>query len=411
MQLQLTINILSTEMTINVLSKRARMKIQTGNPARGDEYFIRENLIARAWELIESGSHILVVAPRRVGKTSLMYYLLDNSRDNYNFVYMDTESDNNENEFFRRIVNKLSKTNYIQKSKKAGLFLIKYIPAVKKLGPEGIEFGVKEKRDYKEILSNLLKSTKSEKKKLIIMLDEFPETLENIIEDEGDKSGRHFLQSNRELRQDDEISKNIQFIYTGSIGLEIIVGSLNSTKTINDLSRLKNPPLTTDEAKLLIVLLLKNVKFQLNESLIENILNKIEWLIPFYIQLVLDQLREIHREQSLSEITTETINQAFDKMLDQKNHFENWYDRLRKSLRTGNSFKFVKEILNITSENNNISSNEIFNLAVKYNLEENYIDVVKSLVYDGYINNDDDPKIYRYNSPILRMWWRKNVAN
>ena len=42
---------------------------------------------------------------------------------------------------------------------------------------------------------------------------------------------------------------------------------------------------------------------------------------------------------------------------------------------------------------------------------EDYKDIVVSLVYDGYINNNENIKIYRFNSPILRMWWRKYVAN
>ena len=42
---------------------------------------------------------------------------------------------------------------------------------------------------------------------------------------------------------------------------------------------------------------------------------------------------------------------------------------------------------------------------------DNSQDVIKALIYDGYINNNDDAKIYRFNSPILKMWWYKNVTN
>ena len=87
------------------------------------------------------------------------------------------------------------------------------------------------------------------------MIDEFPETLENIVEDDGENAGRHFLQTNRELRQNLELSKSVQFVYTGSIGLENVVSRLNAVNTINNLDRLKLPPLTTDEAKRFISLL------------------------------------------------------------------------------------------------------------------------------------------------------------
>ena len=91
------------------------MKIQTGSPVRGDDFFKRNRLIEQAWELIETGNHVLIAAPRRVGKTSLMYYLLDNPRDHYNLIYYITESVNNENEFFRRIINRILKTDVKKK--------------------------------------------------------------------------------------------------------------------------------------------------------------------------------------------------------------------------------------------------------------------------------------------------------
>jgi len=192
------------------------MKIQTGNPVRGDDFFKRENVIEQAWDYLNSGSHILIAAPRRVGKTSLMRYLEDFPRPPFGLIYIITESVNSENEFYRRILNRVVKTDFVKKSQKVLTFLEQHKPAIKKIGAEGIEFGVREEHDYFEMLGNILQSPHPEANKLIIMIDEFPETLENIIEDEGDAAGRHFLQRNRELRQDTDITKNVQFIYTGS---------------------------------------------------------------------------------------------------------------------------------------------------------------------------------------------------
>ncbi len=385
------------------------MKIRTGNPARGSDFFNRKNLIQKAWDLIESGSHILIAAPRRVGKTSLMYFLLDHPKENYTFLYLITESVNNENEFFRRVVNKVLKTDFVQTAQKVLAFLQENKPIIKKVGPSGVEFGVNEEHNYREMLGKILASP-SEGKKLIIMLDEFPETLENIIEDEGAGAGKHFLQSNRELRQEAEISDQVQFIYTGSIGLENVVSQLNAVNTIDDLVRLKIPPLTNNQAGNMINLLLENVDFDLSDHLIEYILEKIEWLIPFYIQLVIQELKYLYRDEATADISEETVDQAFRGMLEQRQHFEHWHTRLRASFK-GKDYSFVKNLLNIAAETGFISSNEIYDLAVKYEKEDSFKTFVGALIYDGYINNHDDPGKYRYNSPILRMWWRQNVAN
>ena len=386
------------------------MKIQTGNPARGDDFFKRENVIEQAWDYLESGSHILIAAPRRVGKTSLMKYLEDFPRPPFSLIYLITESVNSEKEFYRRILNRIVKTDFVKKSKKVLNFLERHKPTIKRIGVDGIEFGVREEHNYFEMLGSILKSPQPEANKLVIMIDEFPETLENIIEDEGDAAGRHFLQSNREIRQDSEITENVQFIYTGSIGLENIVSRLNAVSTINDLVRLKVPPLTESEANQMIQGLLTSVQFVLTDGVIEYIFHQIEWLIPFYIQLIMQELRNISREQGIGAIEKSHVDKALQEMLEQRNHFEHWHTRLRTTFK-GRDYSFVKDVLNITSEKSEITSNEIFDLAVKYDIEISFKDIIGSLVYDGYINNHEEVHMYRYNSPILRMWWRQNVAN
>ncbi len=386
------------------------MKIQIGNPARGENFFKRPKLIDKTWDMIETGCDILVAAPRRVGKSSLMFHLSDYPKKNYSFIYLDSESVNNENEFFRRLLNKILKTDFVKNSKKVITFLEKNLPNIKKIGLKEIEFGVKVEHNYFDMLTKILSSLNLENYKLIIMLDEFSQTLDNIINDEGERKGIHFLQSNRELRHTPEIKKNIQFLYAGSIGLENLVSKLNAIATIKDLSRLEVPPLKMDEAKELMNLLRKNVTYSLSSEQINYTLKRIEWLIPFYIQLTIQEIKNIYRDEELAEVTDKTIDKAFSEMIKQRNHFDHWHSRLRTSFKA-EEYNFAKELLNIISESETIQSNEIYNLAVKHEIENDYKNIISSLVYDGYINNNENIKTYRFNSPILRMWWRKYVAN
>ena len=206
------------------------------------------------------------------------------------------------------------------------------------------------------------------------------------------------------------MNNNIQYIYSGSIGLTNIVKGLNAMQTINDISPIKIKPLSKKEAQEFISLLLTNVEFKINESLIKYILLKIEWLIPFYLQLTIQAIKDIYKEETPEIITENIINRAFDEMIEQKNYFEHWHTRLRTSLK-GNEYNFAKALLNIISESGTKESKDIHDLAVMHKIEKDYKDILGFLVYDGYINNNDNVKIYRYNSPILRMWWWKYVAN
>ncbi len=73
------------------------MRIVAGNAVRGEDFFDRESVIKKAWDLIESGNHLLIAAPRRVGKTSVMFYLLDHPTSGYTCTYLISESVNNNN--------------------------------------------------------------------------------------------------------------------------------------------------------------------------------------------------------------------------------------------------------------------------------------------------------------------------
>ena len=145
--------------------------------------------------------------------------------------------------------------------------------------------------------------------------------------------------------------------------------------------------------------------------MIALLLGKIEWLIPFYIQLLIQELKTLSREYGYDEIDSEMIDIAMERALSHQHLFANWRSKLKEGFKT-EGYLFSKEILNRISEEGMMSSLKIRNIATKHELDDDYArEIIHSLVYDGYINNHDNVKEYRFNSPILKLWWYKNVAN
>ncbi|MCF7859555.1 MAG: ATP-binding protein [Candidatus Cloacimonetes bacterium] len=381
-----------------------------GQAATGDNFYNRPKLINDIWRIIKSGSNLLLVAPRRVGKTSILYYLQDNPEENFNPLYLITESVNDENEFFRKLyghvfelldgIDKFSQRikNLVGKNK---------ISEISKNGLkiEGADL------NYYDALVKLFEVLDLDGSKLIIMIDEFPETVENIKRDNNEIDALRFLQKNRELRHSTVVKEKVQFIYAGSIGLENVVSKINASSTIDDLHSFNVPPFTKKEARELISeMILKDSEMGIKEQQIDFLFEKIEWLIPFYIQLILDETYKLYSYEELNEVTNEVIERAIDKSIQHKLYFDLWLSRLKTSFK-GDEFSFVKAVLNYASEHDTITSAKIYDYAEGLNITDMYKDIVNTLVYDGYINNSDDPKIYRFNSPILKRWWYKYVAN
>lgn len=384
------------------------MKNIVGQAVRGKDFWDRKSELAKIWQAIENGTHPLLVAPRRVGKTSIMYKILDEPKDDYAVVYVNTESADSENDFWHKLFNALMDEEFKNKNKlvlKSFYTSLKTI-SIKKISTSGIEFDDGKVLDYAEAFEELIKEIDSDKK-LIIMMDEFAQTIENIIKYASIREAESLLKTHRALRQNPKISSKVTFIYAGSIGLESVVAKLDAMKFINDLNSIKVTPLSKDEA----IEFSRSLYPLIRDDEVSYLLGCIEWLIPFYIQLIIQEIHTICFEKSLHVISKETIDQAIERALDHRNHFEHWLARIKSAFEK-DEFKFAKEILNSLSDQGTLESKEISNLAVKHALEDDQAkEIIHALVYDGYINNDHNPKIYRFNSPILKLWWYKNVAN
>ena len=388
------------------------MKNCVGQAVRGNDFFNRENEISDIWNKLNTGSHILLAAPRRVGKTSIMFHLQDNPEENYLVLYIDTESADNENEFWQKLFNALLEEEFVNKLKIYSNTLWKKFTNIKieKITMSGVNFGSGEVLDYSEAFEKMIKDLDSDKK-LLIMLDEFAQTVENIIKYEDKRSAEKFLRRHRELRQNRKISNKVSFIYAGSIGLESVVSKVNGMKYINDLNSVKVKPLNEIEAKQFIINLCNNLDLEINDKVLNSFLKQIEWFIPFYFQLIIQELKILSKEQNTSQINNTILEEAISNSINHKNHFEHWRSKLKEALDI-NEFKFVKEILNQISGQDTLESLEIINIACKYEIDEDEAkELIHSLMYDGYINNNENIKEYRFNSPILKLWWYKNVAN
>ena len=349
-----------------------------------------------------------------------MFHLHDKGMEGYHFIYLITEAVNNENEYFKRILHKILDTQFFtsfQKfSKKTYQLLKDRANRITEIG-SSIKFDKETSIDFRAEFIDTIKAIRLEGHKIVLMIAEFSQTLENIIDDEGKRSAIQFLQSNRELRQDSEIDNKVQFVFAGSIGLENIVTRLNSLNLINDLDLLKVPPLDEKEAHRLMEELVEDAPFQLSKARRQDILDRIRWYIPFYIQLAVMELGNLFIDldepegKEKKKVSKRYIDRAFANMLEHRGSFEHWHTRLRKAFKK-EEYTFAKELLNLMAEKEieYIEKNEIFNLAQKLETRDSYRDILNALVYDGYINNNGDPAIYRFNSPLLKMWWWKNVA-
>ena len=382
-------------------------KTIVGQAAEGEYYFPRIEIDDLFWKYISKGSHLLISAPRRVGKTSFLKHISKLSNDKYLLKYHITESVNSSAEFFMKLYKSLLQELSQQKGATESLKNAFKQHGIKQIGLKGIEL-TKIDLDYYLEFKRLVAETEFEKK-FIFIIDEFSETLENINSDHGESAGKNFLHQNRELRQDSTINQKIQFVYSGSIGLGNIAEKILATKTINDLYDFSIKPFTEQQALEFIKKSTLSDELEFPDKVKRYLLENVEWLIPFYIQILLDEIENHLSENNLQSIDNSVVDKAISRALEIRNYFEHWHTRMRVAFK-GKDYTFCKELLNlIATTEGAVVKSKVFDLAAKFDLEESYDTIVRTLIHDGYIHLDSENK-YRFNSPLLKIWWDRNIA-
>lgn len=396
-----------------VLTKKLLpMKNIVGQTPRKENFFRRDTLVDKIYRRLDGGNNLFLSAPRRVGKTSIMRFLEDFPRENYQFVYVITESIYSEDQYYRVLLEELLKSDVLGKMAKAsektrGLIdqILDRIKSVNVLGA-GIELNPDVDPGYIEEFERLLTKLETQEKRIVVMVDEFPQTVENIKEKQGIESAKLFLQRNRSQRQ--QSNANIQLMFTGSIGLRAIVKKVGSLELINDLNEVEIPPLSREEATELAQQLFDSYRIPLQENVIAHLLDRIDWLIPFHIQLAVQEVIDIY-ELTNTAVTAVSVDIAFDRLAHIRNdiYFESYFSRLRKAFEDP-TYLFAKEFLNQVADSGSLSKKDTSALADTFEVNpDECANTLESLAYDGYINNSQDPERYRFNSPILQLWWKK----
>jgi len=331
-------------------------------------------------------------------------------------VYVDTESIADTSHFYRKLLETIISAPGISRSVKlkAGLEdkgnrFFQKIKSVT-LFNAGLEFNHESSvRDYYDEFRNFLTgyATVGETE-LVLLIDEFPQTIENIRK-KNTETAVNFLQMKRELRIDPVISKSIRFIYTGSIGLNQTVASINATATINDLASIEVEPLSETEALELFNRLLLSHKRIIRPDGLQALTEELQYYIPFHIQLIVQEI--INATEMEDEVTKETISMAIKELLSlrHQNHFHHYYSRL-KTYYKEEAFKYADNLLKDLAINHRMTKKDSLELAAKFNQESGYRGIIENLMGDGYIHYNTMQGVYLFNSPIVKRWWELYIC-
>ncbi len=385
------------------------MKVVLGYPARKSQFYkrkkIREDLINK----INIGSNLLISAPRRFSKSSILLDLIDNPVDDFYAVFIDSEDIDDGDVFFKELLKEILNTDAIEAYGKfkhqTKTFFKDSLNRISEIniGGGGIDINSGKEESNYNLFKDFIRKYKFDKR-IVIIIDEFPETIKKILDKSGKEAAMFFLSQNRSVRQNHILADKVSFIYTGSIGLQSVANKLSSPEKINDLEEIIIKPLLKGDALELAQILLTEKEIHLPDDLKDYFIKKLDLLIPFHVQLMVKELADICFEKPV--IQKDDIDRAFEGIIKNGNiYFQSYKSRLNESFGKV-ELEFIQKLLLELKEKDKLHFAEISNMATECKIENSFEALLETLLYDGYLMADNPKGHYSFYSIILKSWWK-----
>ncbi len=382
-----------------------------GNIAKGRDLWDRQEEIKATWKALEKTS-VLLKAPRRFGKTSIMYHLYENPKSDFKVFFQDTEGMNEPQDFISDLMAKIlidSKVGNILRS------MTKWLSKIEEIEVADVRLKIKEEiqKDWKEKGLEFIANLAGYNGKIIFLIDEIPVLVQNIDKKHGSQIAQEFLHWFRAVRQMPNLSK-IRWVVGGSIGIEHILERIKAgTKVINDFQIIGIGPFSREEGKAYIKELLKTegqIK-RITSTTVNRILELIGAPVPYFVQILAkESIHEMERRREKT-LSNEIIDIAYQKQVlgpASRTYFEHYFTRL-KDYYDENSERVAKRLILEVARKKSAGKTELFKLfrmECKGKLpDERFSHLMTDIENDFYVSYDPENKTYSFTTNILRDWW------
>lgn len=180
---------------------------------------------------------------------------------------------------------------------------------------------------------------------IVLLLDELPEVLHSLNKSGKAEEAKAILKQLRTWRQGRFQKVAICLGRFDWHSLRSEDHQEGRTSDLNDLKKINCEPLTKAEAMAYIDWASASASIAYDDSIKTYFLQKIQhFYTPYFINLMLAEIDALGRKDDNTKVTTQVIDQAFNKVVKNNEHFADWKNRLSDYL-PKSEYEFVNEIL------------------------------------------------------------------
>ncbi|MBL9106809.1 MAG: ATP-binding protein [Myxococcales bacterium] len=402
---------------------RKKLVREVGNWVSGDKFWGREIEIQNFIELLDEGAHILLTAPRRTGKTSLMREVSRRleQRGKDLPIYVDLERSSSPEDAIVELslatVPHRSLWNRVREGFR------NFAGRVDELKTDELTVKLREgtlgnwigKGDH------LLDALAAGDLPVVLFLDEFPILINRML-----KSGSDAALVEGRAQVDAFISwvraatmrypGRLRIVLSGSIGLEPVLRQAGLSAAVNTFHPFELEPWDPDTAAECIAALAENYGLRFESGAINRMTELLGLCVPHHVQMFFahvydDGRKRWHRQPGdYNDVTVADVQRVYDtRMLSNRGHAElSHYEERLRSVVGGHLLPLVLDLLSEAAhgELTDVAAAILVedHTAEEANRLQRLRDVLGILEHDGYLRRT--PGGYAFASRLLRDWWK-----
>ena len=401
----------------------------TGAPVDPVDLRYRGAFLKELWRALRT-RHVVLTAPRRTGKTSVMDHMRDNPENGFSVVSINVQDLNHPADFFQGLLDALhdAHPDFVRDQLATGWELVgNVLGKIDEIGVGGFKLALRQgdpgwRKNWRQHGDTLLRQARKTRVPIMFIVDELPDMLLNLSR-QNEALLREFLAWFRTQRLNPAPGRDsIRWLVGGSVNLAGTLDSLGLVDLINDLEDMRLPPLTGDDVEAFVQDMLGGRGVRFDKEVAQRLVARLGRPIPLFMQMATQDLYRLWKNEQ-RKIVAADVDTIFDALIvssGARTRLQHFYSRIRQYYaepKRSIAYALLSQISVSESGLGRVALlQETDRLLVDCGLElprherkQMFNRLLLDLENDFYIIEVED-EVYDFAGGVLKLWWRKYYA-
>jgi uncharacterized protein len=400
-----------------------------GSPLDPEDLLFRQDFIDLLWETLRT-EHVLLTAPRRTGKTSVMDHLATKPQNGYSPISVFVQDLDHPSEFLLTLLDAFHGKHpqlFRQIFQKSSEWIGKVLGRVE-FEYNGFKVALREQNprlrdEWKTFGDNdFFALARKSKIPLLFIVDEFPDLILNMNRNHPGLV-RPFLGwfrghcENPHPKQD-----TVRWLLGGSINLSSTLDAIGSIDLINVFHNEQLPVLTTPQVEQFVQKMLEEREVVMDEGIPREVARRIGRPVPLFLQMITQDLYRIWKRERRP-LVLDDVKAVFGELIVSsaaRDKLQHYYSRINRYYdepkRTAAYALLAKMSINLADLKRSMLEQEFDRIVHSQakrlpepERKQLFNQLLRDLENDFYVAETSEGK-YGFASGLLKDWWRKYYA-